>query len=68
MGRRECLVGAADCRGHDHRAEGGGACEHGSWVSEVEAHGTGQEPQVQEEDAQAPGGLPRTSLPSCGDG
>lgn len=61
-------VEAADCRGHDHHAGAGWEGEHGSWVGEVEAHGTVQGPRVPGAGARAPGVRQRTLLPSCGGG
>lgn len=66
-GLRELLVGAADCRGRDCCAGAGWGGERGSWVSEVEARGTGQGPRMPGADAQAPVGQ-KTWLPSCGGG
>lgn len=67
-GLREWWVGVADCRGHDCCAEAGWGGEHGSWVSEVEEHGTGQGPRMLGAGAQAPGGQWKTWLPSYGGG
>lgn len=67
-GRHELKVGVADYRGHDCCAGAGWGGERGSWVSEVEAHGTGQGPQTQGVGAQAPVGQRKTWLPSCGGG
>lgn len=58
----------ADCRGRDRHAGVGWGCEHGSWVSEVEARGNAQGLQMKGAGAQAPGGLWKTLLPSCGGG
>lgn len=60
-------VEVADCRGHDCAGVGWGG-EHGSWVSEVEAHGSAQGPRMRGEGARAPGGQQKTWLPSCGGG
>lgn len=58
----------ADCRDRDCHAGAGWGCEHGSWVSGVEALGNVQGLQMKEAGAQAPGGLWKTLLPSCGGG
>lgn len=67
-GLREQRVVAADCKDRDSRAGVGWGDEHGSWVSEVEAHGSGQRLQKQGAGAQAPGGLQKPWQPSCGGG
>lgn len=66
-GVRERRAGAAGCRGRDRRAGAGWGGEHGSWVNEVEAHGTDQGPRwgVGE---RAPAGQRMTWLLSCGGG
>lgn len=58
----------ADCRGRDRHAGVGWGGGHGSWVSEVEAHGIVQGLQMKGACAQALGGLWKTLLPSCGGG
>lgn len=68
MGLHVGWVEAADCRGHDRCAGAGWGGERGSWVSEVEARGTGQGPRMWGAGARAPGGQQRTWLPSCGGG
>lgn len=66
VGRHEQKVVAADCRDHDSHAGVGWGDERGSWVSEVEAHGSAQRLQKQGAGAQAPGGLQKSWQPSCG--
>lgn len=68
VGLRDRRVGVADYRGRDCCAEVGWGGEHGSWVSEVEAHGTGQEHRMQGAGERAPGGQWKTWLASCGGG
>lgn len=63
--RRGRLAVGADCKGHDYCAGGGWRGEHDFLVNEVEVHGTGQRPQMQEAGAQNPDGPRTTWLPSC---